>query len=83
MYVRELGATSFTVIVIALVVVPPLFVAVTVYVPGVVIIVGVPEITPVDVFKLRSDGREGLTEYETTVPPEFEGELLGMGVPFV
>ena len=43
-------------------VIPPPFVEVTVYKAVEVIAVGAPEITPVDVFKLRPEGRIGLTE---------------------
>ena len=45
-----------------LLVVPPLFVVVTVYALAAVTTVGVPEITPVEVFKLIPDGKAGLTE---------------------
>ena len=61
-YARVLGATSFTVIVRVLIVVPPLFVAVTIYDLGYATDVGVPEITPVDSFKWRPDGRAEPTE---------------------
>ena len=61
-YVRELGATSFTEIVRVLVVVPPLFAAATIYVPEAVTVVGVPEIIPVAVFKLIPNGKAGVTE---------------------
>ena len=61
-YVRELGGISLIAMLRALVVEPTLLVAVTIYVPAAVTTVGVPEITPVEVFKLIPNGKEGLTE---------------------
>lgn len=50
------------------VVLPPELVAVTVYVVAGESAVGVPEITPVVVSRLKPAGRDGLIEYEVTVP---------------
>ena len=48
------GAPAFTVNVTVAVVLPPEFVAVTVYTPaGFLVVVGVPEITPLEVLKLK------------------------------
>ena len=60
-YVIE-GRTSLTIMVSVLVVVPPLLVAVMVYVPEVSKTVGVPVIIPDDVPKLSPAGRDGFTE---------------------
>jgi hypothetical protein len=49
-------------------VLPPEFVAVTVYEASATAAVGVPEIVPVPVFKLNPAGSAGLTPYEFTVP---------------
>ena len=45
--------------------------------------VGVPQIVPLLVPKLRPDGRDGETEYETTVPPLDVTEVVVMAVPLV
>ena len=58
--------TTISTVVVAL---PPVLVAVMVYVAVEVIAVGVPEITPVDVSKERPAGSVGETAQETTVPP--------------
>ena len=58
--------TVMSTVVVAL---PPVLVAVIVYVAVEVIAVGVPEITPVDVSKERPAGSVGDTAHETTVPP--------------
>ena len=58
--------TVMSTVVVAL---PPVLVAVMVYVAVEVIAVGVPEITPVDVSKERPAGSVGETAQETTVPP--------------
>lgn len=62
-----------TTTVIVAVALPPVLVAVTVYVAEDVIVVGVPEMAPVDVSNDRPDGRSGETDQETTVPPKAEG----------
>ena len=48
---------------------PPVLVAVTVYVADAVISVGVPEIAPVEVEKARPAGTAGEIAQEITVPP--------------
>jgi hypothetical protein len=48
-----------------------------------VIVVGVPEITPVEVLRLKPIGREGDAEYETTAPPVLLGVFGMMATPFV
>ena len=45
--------------------------------------VGVPQIVPLLVPKLRPDGRDGETEYETTVPPLDVTEVVVIAVPLV
>ena len=52
---------------------PPVLVAVTVYVADDVTAVGVPELVPVDVSKDRPAGSDGETDHETIVPPKAEG----------
>ena len=52
---------------------PPVLVAVTVYVADDVTAVGVPEIVPVDVSKDRPAGSVGEMDQEMTVPPKEEG----------
>ena len=69
LYVIEEGMTSLTTTVIVAVALPPLLVAVTVYVPDEVIAVGVPEITPVEVLRESPAGSDGDTDQVTTVPP--------------
>ena len=39
--------------------------------------------TPVVVLMERPAGKDGETEYETTVPPLLEGEAAVIAVPFV
>ena len=48
---------------------PPVLVAVTVYVAEEDNSVGVPEIEPVEVEKARPAGSEGVIDQDTTVPP--------------
>ena len=52
---------------------PPVLVAVMVYVAVEVIAVGVPEMTPVEVSKERPAGSVGETDHDTTVPPLDDG----------
>ena len=77
------GWTSFTTIVTVAVSVPPVFVAVTVYEAEEVTVVGVPEIAPVVLDKVRPDGSEGETDQDMTTPPLKVGETVDMAVPFV
>ena len=62
--------------------VPPVLVAVTVYVAEEVTAVGVPLMSPVEVSSDKPAGSDGETEYETTVPPVDVGEMVVMAVPF-
>ena len=57
-----------TTIVIVVVSLPPLLVAVIVYTAELVIAVGVPVMSPVDVFRERPAGSDGETDHETTCP---------------
>jgi hypothetical protein len=63
--------------------VPPVFVAVTVYEAEDVTVVGVPEIAPVVLDKVRPAGSEGETDQEVTAPPLEVGETVVMAVPLV
>ena len=65
------------------VVLPPVLVAVTVYVAELVMAVGVPLMAPVDVSSDSPAGRDGDTEYEVTVPPLLDGVTVVMAVPLV
>ena len=58
-----------TVISTVVVALPPVLVAVTVYVAVEVIAVGVPEMTPVEVSRDKPAGSVGDTAQEMTVPP--------------
>ena len=78
---------SLTVIVKIKVVLPPEFVAVTVYELEDIVTVGVPEITPVPVSSDNPVGSEGETEYEIPNPvtvgasgtiAEFFAKILGV-----
>jgi hypothetical protein len=68
LYVRPVGGASVTVIWIVVVVEPLAFDAVTKYEVLADTVVGVPETTPVEVFRLSPLGRAGLTANELTVP---------------
>ena len=63
-----IGNASLTTIVIVVVSLPPLLVAVMVYTAELVIAVGVPVMSPVDVFREIPAGRDGETDHETTCP---------------
>ncbi len=63
--------------------VPPVLVAVTMYDAEDVTVVGVPEIAPVVLDKVRPAGSEGDTDHEVTAPPLEVGETVVMVVPFV
>ena len=58
-----------TVISTVVVALPPVLVAVTVYVAVEVIAVGVPLISPVEVSKARPAGSDGEIDQDMTVPP--------------
>jgi hypothetical protein len=75
--------TSLTVMSTVVVALPPVLVAVTVYVAVEVIAVGVPEMTPVEVSKDRPAGREGETDHDTTVPPLEVGVAAVIAESFV
>ena len=51
------------------VVLPPVLLAVTVYVPDGVISVGVPVISPVEESRVKPVGSDGETDQAVTVPP--------------
>ena len=63
--------------------VPPVLVAVMVYVAEDVTEVGVPEMAPVVLEMLRPAGSDGETDQDTTVPPVDVGLSVVMAVPLV
>ena len=77
------GETSLTTMVRFAVSVPPVLVAVMVYVAEDVTEVGVPEITPVVLEMLIPAGSDGETDHDTTVPPVDVGLSVVMAVPLV
>ena len=77
------GWTSLTTIVTDAVSVPPVLVAVTIYDAEDVTVVGVPEIAPVVLDKVRPAGSEGETDQEVTAPPLEVGETVVIAVPLV
>ena len=77
------GWTSLTTIVTDAVSLPPVLVAVTVYTAEDVTVVGVPEIAPVVLDRVRPAGSEGDTDQEVTVPPVEVGETVVIAVPLV
>ena len=77
------GWTSLTTIVTDAVSVPPVLVAVTVYDAEDVTVVGVPEIAPVVLERVRPAGSEGETDHEVTAPPLEVGETVVIAVPLV
>ena len=62
---------------------PPVLVAVTVYVADAVIAFGVPEMVPVEVSKESPPGNVGDTDHETTVPPLEVGTAAAITEPLV
>jgi hypothetical protein len=82
-YVRFAGAASFTVIEIVAVALPVEFDAVTVCEVAGDNAEGVPEITPVTVFKVRPAGSAGETAYEVAAPASFEGVFATIATPVV
>jgi len=76
-YVTDDGIMSLTVMSIVVVALPPLLVAVTVYVVKAELTVGVPLISPVDASISRPVGSEGAIDHVTTGPP------LTLGMPVV
>ena len=87
--VRELepyemvGGTSLTTMVMLAVSVPPVLVAVIVYEALEVTAVGVPLMAPVLVSNDKPAGRDGETEYDTTLPPVEVTVSVVMAVPLV
>ena len=77
------GWTSLTTIVTDAESVPPVLVAVTVYDAEAVTVVGVPEIAPVVLDRVRPAGSEGETDQEVTAPPLEVGETVVIAVPLV
>ena len=65
------------------VVLPPVLVAVTVYVAEEVMAVGVPLMAPVDESSESPAGSEGETDHEVTVPPLEVGVTVVIAVPLV
>ena len=63
--------------------VPHVLVAVTIYDAEDVTVVGVPEIAPVVLERVRPAGSEGETDQEVTAPPLEVGETVVIAVPFV
>lgn len=82
-YVSELGVTSLTVIETLTLTEPPVFEAVMLYAEVPVMLVGVPEITPVDVESASPAGRAGEMEYAVMVPPNALGEFDAIAIFFV
>jgi len=62
---------------------PPVLVAVTVYVADAVMSVAVPEIAPVETEKERPVGSVGVIDHDVTVPPLEVGVAVVIAVPFV
>ena len=62
---------------------PPVLLAVTVYVPEAVMAVGVPEMAPVEASKARPAGSDGETDQDVMAPPLTVGETVVMAVPLV
>ena len=77
------GAISLTVIVTVAVSLPPVLVAVIVYVAEDVTALGVPLIEPVVVSRANPVGSDGDTEYDTTAPPVEVTVAVVIAVPFV
>lgn len=76
------GTTSFTVMVIEAVALPPVLFAYTVYVVADCTTVGVPEISPVEAEKVRPAGSAGVISHEVTVPPLADGDAGVIADPF-
>ena len=72
-----------TTMVIVAVSLPPVLLAVTVYVPEAVMAVGVPEMAPVEASKARPAGSDGETDQDVMAPPLTVGETVVMAVPLV
>ena len=72
--------TRIEIVVVAL---PPVLVAVTVYVVEEETAVGVPLISPVDVLNIKPAGTDGDIDQETTAPPVDVGVAFVMAESFV
>ena len=72
-----------TTIVMLAVSLPPVLLAVTVYVADVVTAVGVPLMAPVEESNDKPAGSDGETDQEVIVPPLAVGVAVVMVVPFV
>ena len=72
-----------TTMVTSAVVLPPVLVAVIVYVAEEVMVSGVPEIAPVDESRERPEGSPGETDQAVMVPPLAVGVTVVMAVPLV
>ena len=77
------GAATSTSMVTVVVALPPVLLAVTVYVVDELTAVGVPEIAPVAVSKDRPAGSVGVIDQEMTVPPLDVGVAVVMAASFV
>jgi hypothetical protein len=74
-YVSPVGATAFTSMLMLVLVLPPLFEAVTTYdIAGSITVLAVPVITPVAELRLRPSGRAGLT-LNDAAPPLTDGAI--------
>ena len=74
---------SLTTMVIVALSLPPVLVAVIVYVAEEFTPVGVPLMAPVEVSSAKPAGSDGETDQETTVPPVDVGDVVVMAVPLV
>ena len=72
-----------TTMVTSAVVLPPVLLAVMVYVAELVTAVGVPEMAPVEESRERPAGSEGETDHEVMGPPLAVGVTVVMAVPLV
>ena len=72
-----------TTMVTSAVVLPPVLVAVTVYVAELVMAVGVPLMAPVEESSERPAGRDGETDHDVMAPPLAVGVTVVMAVPLV
>jgi len=81
--VIEDGGAILTWIVTTAVALPPVFVAVIVYVVEEVIAVGVPLMAPVELSNDKPDGSDGEIDQDVGVPPPEVGVVVVIGVPLV
>ena len=77
------GASSFTMMVTVAVALPPVLLAVTVYVVLEDVVDGVPEMAPVEESIESPDGRDGETLQDVTAPPLEVGVTAVMAVPLL